>query len=122
MVLELHDVNFGAVNQHKVELEEATPEDKEQPTAGEKSIPNKQQVRIERRERAVPAAGRDVRRFGPMMEKKDIESQRRMAADQELKVAEKAGEHQVKVGTKIDVEKQKGAELRKLGAHCQEIA
>ena len=34
-----------------------------------------------------------------------------MAAEQELKVAEKAGKHQVEIETEIDVEKQKAAEL-----------
>ena len=57
-----------------------------------------------------------------MTRNKDTESHRRMAAEQELKVAEKAGEHQVKIGTNIEVEKQKAAELRKPGADCQEIA
>ena len=28
--MEVHEANFGAVNCHKAELEEATPEDKEQ--------------------------------------------------------------------------------------------
>ena len=57
-----------------------------------------------------------------MTRNKDTESHRRMAAEQELKVAEKAGEHQVKIGTKIEVEKQEAAKLRKPGAECQEIA
>ena len=59
---------------------------------------------------------------GPMTRNKDTESHRRIAAEQELMVAEKAGEHQVKIGTKIEVEKQKAAELRKPGADCQEVA
>ena len=58
----------------------------------------------------------------PMTRNMDTESHRRMAAEQELKVAEKPGEHQVKIGTKTEVEKQKAAELRKPGADCQEIA
>ena len=37
-----------------------------------------------------------------MTRNKEIESHRRMAAEQELKVAEKAGERQVKIGTKIE--------------------
>ena len=49
-------------------------------------------------------------------ENKDSESHQHLASEQELKVAEKAGEHQVKIGTKIEVEKQKAA------ADCQEIA
>ena len=44
-----------------------------------------------------------------------------MAAEQELKVAEKAGEHQIKIETKIEVEKENAAELRKPGADCREI-
>ena len=55
-----------------------------------------------------------------MTRNKDTESHRRMAAAQELKVAEKAGEHHVKIGTKIEVEKEKAAELRKPGADCEE--
>ena len=57
-----------------------------------------------------------------MTRNKDTESHRRMAAEQELKGAEKAGEHQVEIGTKIEVEKQTAAELRKPGTDCQEIA
>ena len=60
--------------------------------------------------------------FAPMTRNKDTESHRRMASEQELKVAEKAGEHQVKIGTKIEIEKQKAAELRNPGTECQEIA
>ena len=59
---------------------------------------------------------------GPMTRNKDTESHRRMAAEQELKVAKKTGEHQVQIGTQIEVEKQKAAELRKPGTDCQEIA
>ena len=50
------------------------------------------------------------------------ESHQCIQAEQELKVAEKTGEHQVKIGTKIEFEKQKAAELRKPGADCQEVA
>ena len=42
----------------------------------------------------------------------DTESHQRMAAEQELKVAKKAREHQVELETEIDVEKQKADELR----------
>ena len=59
---------------------------------------------------------------GPMTRNKVTESHRRMAAEQELKVAEKAGEHLVNTGKKIEAEKQKAADLRKPGADCQEIA
>ena len=62
------------------------------------------------------------REVGPMTRNKDTDSHRRMAAEQEFKVAEKAGEHLVKIGTKIEVEKQNAAEFRKPGADCQEIA
>ena len=47
-----------------------------------------------------------------MTRNKDTESRHRMAAEQELKVAEKAGEHQVKIGTMIEVEKEKAAGLK----------
>ena len=49
---------------------------------------------------------------GPMTRNKDTESDQRMAAEQELKVAEKAREHQVEIETEIEVEKQKAAELK----------
>ena len=48
-----------------------------------------------------------------MTRNKDTESHRRMAAEQELKVAENAGEHQVKIGTRIEVEKQKSSRVEK---------
>ena len=57
-----------------------------------------------------------------MTRNKDTESHRRMAAEQGLKVAEKAREHPDKIGTTIGVEKQKAAELIIPGADCQEIA
>ena len=43
---------------------------------------------------------------------KDTESHQRMAEEQELKVPEKAREHQVEIETETDVEKQKAAELK----------
>ena len=103
-----------------------------QPTAGKKSIPNS--IPDSRRESKEQSEQHQLqaetyeennvskKQVGPMRRNKDTESHRRMAAEQELKVAEKAGEHQVKIGTKIEVEKQKAAELRKPGADCQEIA
>ena len=67
----------------------------------------------------MPTASQDVRseqcleeRSWADDEKQDTESHRRMAAEQELKVAEKTGEHQDQIGTQIEVEKQKAAELR----------
>ena len=42
----------------------------------------------------------------------DTESHQHTATEQELKVAEKAGEHQVEIGTEIEVEKHKAAELK----------
>ena len=59
---------------------------------------------------------------GLMTRNKDTESRGHLAAESELKVAEKAGEHQVKIGTETEVEKQKAAEMRKPAADCQEIA
>ena len=41
---------------------------------------------------------------GPTTRNKDIESHQRMATDQELKVAEKAGEHQVEIEEEMEVE------------------
>ena len=46
-----------------------------------------------------------------MTRNKDTESHQRMAAEQELKVSEKAREHQDEIETEIEVEKQKAAEL-----------
>ena len=43
---------------------------------------------------------------------KDTESHQRTAAEQELKVAERARENQVVFETEIEVEKQKAAELK----------
>ena len=50
--------------------------------------------------------------IGPMTRDTDTECHQRMAADQELKVAEKAREHQVELETEIEVEKHKADELR----------
>ena len=47
-----------------------------------------------------------------MTRNENTESLQRMATEQELKVAEKAREHQVELETEIEVEKQKAAELR----------
>ena len=48
-----------------------------------------------------------------MTRNKDTESYQRMAAEQELKVAEKGREHKVEIETEIEVEEQKDAELKK---------
>ena len=93
-----------------------------QPTAGEKSIVKKKQKEQCQLQAETYEENHVSKKVGPMTRNKDTESHRRMAAEEELKVAEKAGEHQVKIGTKIEVEKQKAAELRKAGADCQEIA
>ena len=45
-----------------------------------------------------------------MTRDKDTESHQRMAAQQELKDAEKAREHQAEIETEIEVEKQKAAD------------
>ena len=98
-----------------------------QPTAGEKIIPKSRRESEEQKEQCqlqvetYEENNASKKEVGPMTRNKDTESHRRMAAEQELKVAEKAGEHQVKIGTKIEVEKQKAAELRQPGADCQEI-
>ena len=99
-----------------------------QPTAGEKSIPNSRGESKEQKEQCQLQAEKyeennvSKKEVGPMTRNKDTESHRRMAAEQELKFDEKAREHKVKIGTKIEVEKQKAAELRKPGADCHEIA
>ena len=41
---------------------------------------------------------------GPMTKDKDTETHRHMAAEQELKVAEKAREHQVEIEEEVEVE------------------
>ena len=60
-----------------------------------------QQERIKRTDRAVPTASRDVRREQCLEERS---CHRRMAAEQELKVAEKGGELQVNIEEEIGVE------------------
>ena len=97
------------------------------PTAGEKSTPNsrrkehtQQQGRIKttEREQCQPQAETheenkvSKKGIGPKTRDQDTESQQRMAADKEFKVAENAREHQVEIDTEIEVEKQKAAELR----------
>ena len=47
-----------------------------------------------------------------MTRNKDTESHQRMAGEQDLKVAEKAREHQVEIEEEIEVEKQKAAESK----------
>ena len=81
-----------------------------QPTAGEKSIPNSRGESKEHKEQCQLQAEtyeeNNVwkKEVGPTTRNKDTESHRRMAAEQELKVDERAGEHQVKIGTEIEVE------------------
>ena len=99
-----------------------------QPTAGEKGIPNsrgeskeqKEQCQLQAKTYEESNVSKKEARL--MTRDKDTDSHRHIATEQELKFAEKAGEHQVKIGTEIEVEKQKAAELRKPGADCQEIA
>ena len=57
-----------------------------------------------------------------MTRNENTESHQRMAADQELKVAEKAREHQTELETEIEVEKAESSRVEKPGADCQEIA
>ena len=86
-----------------------------QPTAGEKSTANsrREEHRQQQARRAHPTAGKNQKQkeqcqlqaetyeennvskkeVEPMTRNKDTESHGRMAAEQELKVAEKAGEH-----------------------------
>ena len=70
-----------------------------QPTAGERSILNSREESKEQKEQCQLQAETceenhvSKREFGPMTRNKDTESRQRMAADQELKVAEKAQEN-----------------------------
>ena len=49
---------------------------------------------------------------GPMTRNKGTESHRHMAAEQELKIAEKGREDQVELEEEIEVDKQKAAESK----------
>ena len=121
-------------NRDSITARRASDEEKSTKEAGQrqqqarKSTANSRRESKEQKERCQLQAGTyeennvSKKEVGPMTRDKDTESHRRMAAEQELKVAEEAGELQVKMGTKIEVEKQKAAELRKPGADCQEIA
>ena len=93
------------------------------PTAGEnqknqKSIPNSRGESEEQKEQCQLQAETyeknnvSKKGVGPMTRDKDTESHQRMAAEQVLKVAEKAREHQVEIETEMEVEKQKAAELK----------
>ena len=89
-----------------------------QPTAGEKSTANSRRESKEQKEQCQLQAETyeennvSKKEVGPMTRNKDTESHQRMAAEQELKVAEKAREHQVEIETEIEVQKQKAAELK----------
>ena len=48
-----------------------------------------------------------------MTRNNDTENHRRMAAEQEMKVAEKAREHQVEIETEIEVGKQKSSRVER---------
>ena len=88
-------------------------------STGEKSIPSSRRESKEQKEQCqLQAETYEVnnvskKEVGPMTRNKDTESHRRMAAEQELKVAEKTGEHQVQIGTQIEVEKQKSSRVEK---------
>ena len=58
------------------------------------------------------------RKVGPMTRDKDVASHRHITTEQEMKVAEKAREHQVEIEEEIEVE----SRVEKPGANCQEIA
>ena len=115
-------------SQQQAEKPTAGTANSRQKSTGEKSIPSSRRESKEQKEQCqLQAETYEVnnvskKEVGPMTRNKDTESHRRMAAEQELKVAEKTGEHQVQIGTQIEVEKQKAAELRKPGTDCQEIA
>ena len=84
----------------------------------QKSIPNNRGESKEHKEQcqlqaeAYEENNVSNREVGPMTSNKDTESRQRMAAQQELKVSEKAREHQVEIETEIEVKKQKTAELK----------
>ena len=151
MALEVIGADRGAVNYHKVVLEEATPEDRkerQEPQLEEpvvKRRPRKRQSQIAEKEhrgeelgrrraevhsqqqakRAQPTAGENQKNrqssarlqaetyeennvskkeVGPTTRDKYTESHRHMAAEQELKIAEKGGEHQVEIEESNGVE------------------
>ena len=89
-----------------------------QPTAGEKSIPNSRGESKEQEEQCQLQAETYEKNnvskteVTPMTRSKDTESHRRMEAEQEVKVAEKAREHQVEIEEEIVVEELKDAELK----------
>ena len=81
-----------------------------QPTAGEKGIPNSRGESKEQKEQCQLQAETyeensvSKKEVGPMTRDKDSESHQRMATEQELKVAEKAREHQVEIEEETEVE------------------
>ena len=90
-----------------------------QPTAGEKSTANSKGESKEQKEQCqLQAETHDENNVskkedGPMTRNKDTESHRHMAAEQELKVAKKAREHQVEIEEEIEVEENKDTALKK---------
>ena len=84
----------------------------------QKSIPNNRGESREQKEQCQLQAETyeenhvSKKEVGPVTRNKDAECHQRTAAEQELKVAEKAREHQVELETEIEVQKQKAAELR----------
>ena len=92
-----------------------------QPTAAEnstansrqKSIPNSRGESKEQKEQCQLQAETyeennvSKKEVGPMTRNKDTESHRRMAAEQDLKVAEKAGEHQLRLERRLKLRSRK---------------
>ena len=90
-----------------------------QPTAGEKNIPNSRGESKEQKEQCQLQSEtyeeNNVTKKGvrPMTRNKDTESHQHIATVQELKVAEKAKEHQVEIETEIEVEKAESSRVER---------
>ena len=113
------DKHVEILEEEYIEKEIDVPDTKESSNSRQKSTVNRRREeyiqkegKIKRTERAVPTARRDARgeqcleetEVRPMTRNKDTESHQRVAAEQELKVAEKAREHQVEIEEEIEVE------------------
>ena len=100
---------------HSAEQQQAK---RAQPTAGEKSISNIRGESKEQKEQCQLQAETfeennvSKKEVGPMTRNQDTESRRHMATEQELKVAEKAREHQDEIEEEIGVDKPKAAESK----------
>ena len=104
-------VSVSPVNNSQQQEEEHSQQQarEAQPAAGEKSTANSRRSKEQNEQCQLQAETHEEnnvskKEVGPMTREKDTESPQRMAAEQELKVAEKAGEHQVEIEEEIEVE------------------